>query len=1067
MSIFSVRGSTVDEGTTSRDPNYLQWTISRSGDTSVEETVSYRLLSGTGQAGIDAYDFNSGNAVTFASGETSKTVAFRVDADDLMEPDEALVLEVFNAEGTLSGNASVLRATGWILDDDGGDGSPSLFVSRPILTEGDSGTREAQFEFSLSRPASGSLSIDYMTVDGSAAAGEDYTAASGTVDFEAGQRTRSVPVEILGDTTPEDTEIFTLAVTAPEGIAQTSFGAAQILDDESDSPILSLAGSSVIEGTSSRDPNYLQWTLTLDRPATSDVTVGYRLLSGTGQAGSDAYDFNSGNSVTFAAGETSQTVRFRVDADEMNEPDEAMVLEAFAVSGAALAGGAPVLRATGWILDDDGGDTPSLFVSRPLLVEGDDGTQTAGFELSLSRPAPEAFSIDYETLPGSAVEGQDFERAEGTIDFAQGQTVSAVSVIVNGDTAIEASEMFTLDLSNPTAVEEISLGSATILDDDAGSPVVSIAGSSSEEGTSSRDPNYLQWTISLSAPSEQQVTVEYRFLSGSAQAGSDAYEFNSGQSVAFAPGETSKTVSYRIDADDVDEFDETILLEAFSAQNAALAGGVPELRVASWILDDDGAGSNLALFMTAADVVEGDPDAEPGSVSFDLTLSRPAPQAFSANYATVDGTARAGMDYRTTTGTLEFARGQTSASVTVPILNDQLVEGEETFNLQVGVPVGLDLHIAELGEAIIRDDDLSAPPVVQNDSYEAVEDRTLSVGAGAGVLVNDSDPEEAELTARVTQDVTNGILVFSANGSFSYTPDPGFVGTDSFSYVASDGLEDSETEGQVTLDVVEFIAEPTPGDDVISGTSRGDAVSMLAGNDVFNGLGGDDTVSGDEGNDVLRGDGGNDRLEGGDGNDTLNGGPGDDTIVGGDSEDDLRDVIYGGEGDDNIDGGYGNDLIFGQEGNDTLAGGFGADELQGQDGDDVVTGGALSDLVYGGAGNDYVNGGFGYDRINGGSGADRFFHLGIFDHGSDWVQDYDAAEGDVLVFGDRSASADQFQINFAHTATPDGDRSGEDAVQEAFVIFRPTQQIMWALVDGEGQEAINLQVGGEVFDLLA
>ncbi|MEY8839560.1 hypothetical protein AB9K41_11080 [Cribrihabitans sp. XS_ASV171] len=75
--------------------------------------------------------------------------------------------------------------------------------------------------------------------------------------------------------------------------------------------------------------------------------------------------------------------------------------------------------------------------------------------------------------------------------------------------------------------------------------------------------------------------------------------------------------------------------------------------------------------------------------------------------------------------------------------------------------------------------------------------------------------------------------------------------------------------------------------------------------------------------------------------------------------------------------------------------------------------------------------------------------------------------GDTLVFGDRSASADQFQINFAHTATPDGDRSGEDSVREAFVIFRPTQQIMWALVDGEGQGAINLQVGGEVFDLMA
>ncbi|MFC3616173.1 calcium-binding protein, partial [Lutimaribacter marinistellae] len=101
----------------------------------------------------------------------------------------------------------------------------------------------------------------------------------------------------------------------------------------------------------------------------------------------------------------------------------------------------------------------------------------------------------------------------------------------------------------------------------------------------------------------------------------------------------------------------------------------------------------------------------------------------------------------------------------------------------------------------------------------------------------------------------------------------------------------------------------------------------------------------------------------------------------------------------------------------------------------------------------------------GGDGADRFFHLGVADHGSDWVQDYDVAEGDVLVFGSM-ATADQFQINLAHTATPDGERSGDDDVQEAFVIYRPTGQIMWALVDGEGQSSINLQIGGEVFDLL-
>ncbi len=239
------------------------------------------------------------------------------------------------------------------------------------------------------------------------------------------------------------------------------------------------------------------------------------------------------------------------------------------------------------------------------------------------------------------------------------------------------------------------------------------------------------------------------------------------------------------------------------------------------------------------------------------------------------------------------------------------------------------------------------------------------------------------------------------------------------------------------------------------------------GPDTLFGGPGNDTLTGFDGDDRLLGEGDDDLLRGGDGNDTLNGGDGDDLILGGETEGDLSDVIFGGTGNDALNGSYGNDQVFGQEGNDTLSGGFGADELQGQEGDDVVTGGALSDLVFGGSGNDFVNGGFGHDRINGGDGSDRFFHLGVADHGSDWVQDYDAVEGDVLVFGTSEATRDQFQINLAHTATPDGERSGDDDVQEAFVIYRPTGQIMWALVDGEGQSGINLQIGGEIFDMLA
>jgi Ca2+-binding RTX toxin-like protein len=245
------------------------------------------------------------------------------------------------------------------------------------------------------------------------------------------------------------------------------------------------------------------------------------------------------------------------------------------------------------------------------------------------------------------------------------------------------------------------------------------------------------------------------------------------------------------------------------------------------------------------------------------------------------------------------------------------------------------------------------------------------------------------------------------------------------------------------------------------------AVNFEIMGEILIGGSGDDSLAGGITNDTLVGGTGNDTLFGGDGGDTLNGGDGDDFIFGGSTAADLRDLIFAGAGADSIDGGYGNDNIFGQDGNDTIIGGFGADTLQGQNGNDILTGSALSDLVFGNAGDDFVNGGFGHDRINGGTGADRFFHLGILDHGSDFIQDYDADEGDILSSGISGATRSQFQINFNDAVAPDGEIAGDDAVQEAFVIYRPTGQIMWALIDGAGQSSINIRIGMDTFDLLA
>lgn len=233
------------------------------------------------------------------------------------------------------------------------------------------------------------------------------------------------------------------------------------------------------------------------------------------------------------------------------------------------------------------------------------------------------------------------------------------------------------------------------------------------------------------------------------------------------------------------------------------------------------------------------------------------------------------------------------------------------------------------------------------------------------------------------------------------------------------------------------------------------------GADRLIGGAGDDTIWGRGGDDRIEGGDGNDTIHAGDGTDTILGGAGDDFIYCGDSTADLRDIALGLDGNDWIEGGYGNDLLRGGEGDDMVLGGFGVDIVIGGPGNDVLTGSAYSDLIFGNDGDDFVNGGFGHDRVNGGPGADRFYHLGIFDHGSDWIQDYRHGEGDVLLFANRDALPEQFKVNYANTPN-----AGLAAVAEAFIIYLPTNQIMWALVDGGAQPQITVEIAGTYYDLL-
>lgn len=738
---------------TALEGDYAAFTVTLSEPLTDAVTVEYRVLNIGSADDNDLYhNFTSASnngTVTFAAGETSTTIYVLHSSENADERDQDYTVELFNPSGNadLAGGGLTLRTTGVILDNDGAGSNLDVFVSDPVIVEGDNGTLNAVFEVRLSQIPATALTLNYTTVDGSALAGEDYQARSGSLTF-TGQNVQYVTVPITGDNIAEFSETFDLVVTpvsGPEVGTDGLAGTATILDNDSGpGPVISVSDATAVEG------NYLRFTVSLSEASTDAVTVNYRTLMNGSADDNDLYhNFTSASNngtVTFAPGETSTSIYILASSENADETDESFTLELFdATENATLNGNGPVLRAAGIIMDNDGaGSNMNLFVSDPVLVEGNNGSKIALFNITLSEPASSSFTVSYATADGSASAGEDYRAETGTITFLEGQTTASVAVEVFGDNKIEATEAFSLVVTPPSGIPLGSdglVGTATVLDDDGGAgPVVSIAGGSAVEG------NYIRFVVTLSEEATDAVTVNFRTLMNGSADDNDLYHnFTSASNngtVTFAPGETSQSIYVLASSENADEHDESFTVELFDvSDNADLAGDGAVLRATGVILDNDGAGSNMNLFVADPVLVEGDSGSK--IAVFDITLSEPATSDFTVTYATADGTAKAGEDYKAATGTIAFVEGQTTASVAVEVHGDGIPEATEAFSLIVtppsGVPLGSD---GLVGTATILDDDSGPGTVISVSDGSAVEGNylrfvvTLSEATTDAVTVN-------------------------------------------------------------------------------------------------------------------------------------------------------------------------------------------------------------------------------------------------------------------------------------------------------------------------------------------
>jgi hypothetical protein len=332
----------------------------------------------------------------------------------------------------------------------------------------------------------------------------------------------------------------------------------------------------------------------------------------------------------------------------------------------------------------DGDAGPNNLQNYPVLTSaipsggGTTVTVTGTLNSRNNNGAGRTYRIEFFTSPAASQtgfgEGQTFlgfkevtiganpgpfvDQGQGTVSF----TATLPPANLGDRITATATELIAGSGSTPLNTSEFSQAI------EAGTPAISISDATATEGNSGT--TVLTFTVSLSSASSQTVTVNYATADNTATVADNDYTAIPSTVLTFAPLEISKTVTVNVTGDTTTEPDETFIVHLSGATNATItdADGIGTIQ------NDDATPS---ISINDVSLAEGDTGTT--TFAFTLTLSAPSSQTVTVNFATADGTATAGSDYASNSGTVIFNALETSKTINVTVNGDTKNESNETF----------------------------------------------------------------------------------------------------------------------------------------------------------------------------------------------------------------------------------------------------------------------------------------------------------------------------------------------------------------------------------------------------
>ena len=417
--------SVADAEATEEEDAALDFVVTLDPAATAAVTVDYATADGTATAGSD-YTATSGT-LTFQPGDTEKTVSVPITDDAVDDGGETLTLTLSSASGADLGDA---EATGTIRNTE--PESSGLSVADAEATEEEDAALD--FVVTLDPAATATVTVDYATADGTATAGSDYTATSGTLTFQPGDTEKTVSVPITDDAVDDGGETLTLTLSSASGADLDDAEATGTIQN-TETPL-----TASFEDVPSEHDGSTVFTFRLrfsEDPAVSYKVLRDRAFSVSGGTVKKARRVDGRNDLREIHVQPKTTGEIRIDLPATTDCD--------AVDAICTGDGRPLSHS----LSETIAGPVGISVA-DARVEEDDGA-VLSFAVTLSRAASGALTVDYATSDGSAQAGVDYTAASGTLTFQAGESSRTIEVSVLDDSHDDDGETLTLTLSNPSS----------------------------------------------------------------------------------------------------------------------------------------------------------------------------------------------------------------------------------------------------------------------------------------------------------------------------------------------------------------------------------------------------------------------------------------------------------------------------------------------------------------------------------------------------------------------------------------------------------------------------------------